>query len=538
MLGGAGTPVKRINLMSRGAGMMPAMQEIELKYQVPLERRAAVLAWVNKGSTRRQRLQAAYFDTPERTLARAGLALRLRLEGRRWVQTLKGDGEDGMTRLEHNVALDARGATLPALDPARHAGHPAGARLLALLDAAGAAPLHCLYRTDIVRLARTLRVGASRVEIAYDTGHLLAGQAGEPGHELRQEPVCELEFELLEGEPAALLDAVRRHALRLGLWLDLRTKAERGDLLARGLAMAPPEPGTAAALRRGMSTAAGLHAVLLACLGPLLRNSSQIAADLSEPEHLHQLRVALRRLRCALALFDGLPGLAALQPELEILATEAEAWFDRLGVLRDAGVQAALYADELAQAWHACALPERSLPAPAAAEHGELGELMRDRGVQTVQLGLIALLARLAELQAQAEAAKPPRLRPLLRARLQRWLKALRAPCAEFATLDQGARHRLRRRIKRLRYALEFSAPLLDADGLAALLRALARAQQALGEQQDLALAIALRREMDLGETPRRAFELGWLSARQQQQQAPTARRVRQLARALESASI
>ena len=62
--------------------MIGAMQEIELKFQVPVVARLATEAWVLKGSTRRVRLQAAYFDTADRLLARAGLALRLRLEGR------------------------------------------------------------------------------------------------------------------------------------------------------------------------------------------------------------------------------------------------------------------------------------------------------------------------------------------------------------------------------------------------------------------------------------------------------------------------
>src|SRR5438105_13332093 len=84
----------------------PAMREIELKFQVPSERRAAVDAAVaGRTPAPRLRLQAAYFDTPQRTLAQAGLALRIRHEGRHWVQTLKGAGADGLTRAEHNVML-------------------------------------------------------------------------------------------------------------------------------------------------------------------------------------------------------------------------------------------------------------------------------------------------------------------------------------------------------------------------------------------------------------------------------------------------
>ena len=55
------------------------------------------------------------FVTADERLAGAGLALRLRKEGRRWVQTLKGRGDGVMNRLEHEVELPAsRGA--PELD--------------------------------------------------------------------------------------------------------------------------------------------------------------------------------------------------------------------------------------------------------------------------------------------------------------------------------------------------------------------------------------------------------------------------------------
>ncbi|WP_431288025.1 inorganic triphosphatase [Roseateles chitinivorans] len=109
------------------------MNEIELRFQIPESQWPAVRRWVagtGKSVATEERLQASYFDTPERDLARAGFALRLRREGEVWVQTLKGAAPDGMTRLEHNVPL---GADIPQLDVARHADHPAGQALQALL---------------------------------------------------------------------------------------------------------------------------------------------------------------------------------------------------------------------------------------------------------------------------------------------------------------------------------------------------------------------------------------------------------------------
>ena len=65
------------------------MPEQELKLHVPAASRQAVQREIKQREATRIRLHAMYFDTPERELARARIAIRLRLEGRDWVQTLK-----------------------------------------------------------------------------------------------------------------------------------------------------------------------------------------------------------------------------------------------------------------------------------------------------------------------------------------------------------------------------------------------------------------------------------------------------------------
>ena len=100
------------------------MHEIELKFQVPDDRRAEVdSAVAGRRPSPRTRLQASYCDTDDRRLAAAGFALRLRREGGRWVQTLKGAGVDGMTRFEHNVPRGSARAAPPLL-PSLHCGTP------------------------------------------------------------------------------------------------------------------------------------------------------------------------------------------------------------------------------------------------------------------------------------------------------------------------------------------------------------------------------------------------------------------------------
>ncbi|WP_162910182.1 CYTH domain-containing protein, partial [Azohydromonas sediminis] len=310
------------------------MVEVELKLQVPPAQRDAVRRAVATASARTTRLQARYFDTPDRRLAAAGIALRLRREDGHWVQTLKARGDGVMARPEHNAVLPrTRGE--PVLDVARHDGTAAADALRATgVDPAALQPL---FATDVRRTHRRVRHGGAVVELAYDDGVLLAGE--------RREPVAELELELVSGAPAALFALAARWIGRHGLWLDVRTKAERGDLLARGERASPAVHATAPALRAGDTPAEALRAMVRSCLDQILPNASVVAAGRHDAEHVHQLRVGLRRLRTALREFGD--AAAEVDPAWE---PALAAVFARLGAARDRDALAATLLPALAAA--------------------------------------------------------------------------------------------------------------------------------------------------------------------------------------------
>ncbi|MDB5731120.1 MAG: domain containing protein, partial [Variovorax sp.] len=97
--------------------------ETEFKFHIPSERLKAVESALRGAAAVRTHLQARYFDTEDGALAAHGVVLRLRQEGRRWVQTAKAAGDGPLHRLEHNVDLGvARASAPPVLDALRHAG--------------------------------------------------------------------------------------------------------------------------------------------------------------------------------------------------------------------------------------------------------------------------------------------------------------------------------------------------------------------------------------------------------------------------------
>ncbi len=477
------------------------MLEIELKLQVPEAARAAVEAAVaGRSPSPRLRLQAAYVDTPDRRLAAAGLALRLRREGRQWVQTLKGSLADGISRHEHNVA---RGATadMPAFEPQLHSGTAIGERLLAVLADEPAAPLAVRYRTDIRRRTRVLVVRApgqpqARVELAFDHGSIAADGAAIA--------VCELEIELLTGAPDAVIATARRWVARHGLWLDARSKAERGDLLARGERMAPPTRAAQAPhIDMSMSAAAAWRVVLCHCAAQVIGNASQIASGEHLDEHVHQLRVGLRRLRSAVALFEGVADAA--------LGEAAAQLFRRLGALRDRAAIDAAFAADLSAAQRQAGLPdEPAAPPPASLESA--AEVLREGTSQALLLDLLAAMQR--EIGEVAFDAEPP-LKKGLAARLNRWHRQVLADATHHDALDDESRHRLRKRAKRLRYSAEFAAPLFERRAVRRYLKRLRALQERLGAISDVVTAMHAFSARAAAE-PRAMFALGWLTARRE----------------------
>ena len=475
------------------------MHEIELKLQVPAAQRAAVDAAVaGRAPFRRMRLQAAYHDTAERALAAAGLALRLRREGRQWVQTLKGATDDGMTRLEHNVPRGAT-AAMPEIEPALHAGSPAGDRLAALNGGHREAVLGVLYRTDIRRRTRALWVRTpgwpqSRVELAFDTGRIEAGATALD--------VCELEIELLAGGPHAVIATARRWLPRFGLWLDMRSKAERGDLLARGETMAPPRLAMPLQLDAGMSAAIARQRVLRNCADQILANASQIASGEHAPEHVHQLRVGLRRLRSALALFED-EGVDAT------LNDGAAALFRRLGAARNQVVIEGEFGAELLAAMRSAGLSGEVPPVtPGASEPP--ASVLRDPAGQATLLDMLDAMHADAEPAAAGDAAM---LCDRLAARLNDWHRQVVADAKRYAELDDDRRHRLRKRAKRLRYATEFCAALFERRAVRRYLKALRALQERLGAVSDAVMAMDAFAQRSAAE-PAAMFALGWLAAR------------------------
>jgi inorganic triphosphatase YgiF len=509
-----------------------AVMEIEFKFHIPAERLQAVEAAMRRGAVVRTRLQARYFDTADQALAAQGIVLRLRKEGRRWVQTVKATGDNALHRLEHNVDLGpaAAGSAAPVIDPQRHQGTPVGDRLAKVLTASGA-PLVERQSTDIVRLTRDVRTtgaGGAVVELALDVGKVIA-HAGTPDE--RESPVCELELELKRGDVHGLVALARRWSQQHGLWFSTVSKAERGARLLAKLDVVPAVKAETPRFAKEPDGRAIQQGVVASCLAQMLPNASEIAAGSTDEEQIHQLRIGIRRLRTALRELAGLDERTDLFNAAEWEPPLVEA-FRALGVLRDREQIVKLALPQLRDAG-APEFDPMAGGAAAAADAPLPGDIVRAPAFQSVLVSLIGFTAETPpaeaasndDTKASEEARSAPGpvnardARRYLRERLQHLHELTVRDGRDFESLSPEDQHRTRKRLKRLRYLAEFAMPLFaeadDEKSSAAerYLKRLRPAQDALGKFNDEAVAQALYREAAARDA-RAWFAVGWFSAR------------------------
>lgn len=199
-------------------------QEIELKLAVPDDALAQLAAWLdaNGESKGEVTLLNVYLDTPERDLARARAALRLRRKGAQWLQTLKtaGQSQGGLaSRHEWETEVGGEAIELQTLpDEARALLAPLADRL---------APV---FRTDFVRRLWIVQHDGARIEAGLDCGTITA-----PATQA-QERIQELELEWLSGDENRAADVLHGLGARLQAVAPLTpsdlSKAARGYRLA------------------------------------------------------------------------------------------------------------------------------------------------------------------------------------------------------------------------------------------------------------------------------------------------------------------
>jgi len=426
------------------------------------------------------RLFSAYYDTPRLELRNHDVALRLRRQGRHWTQTVKtaaapAGGLHQRTELEVAVT---RGAL--DLQWLKHTGLPEFAE--------GGDSMHALgivFTTEFDRTVAVVEpVAGTRVEVCVDQGAIVAGTT--------REPICEVELELKQGRVGPLFELAQQLVDTPDVRIETNSKAHRGYRL-----VARERPAPAKASSPKLSTKTNVDTVFktlaFGCIAQMQANEHGVLHS-SDIEYVHQARVALRRLRSVFNVFSSTVPETHFSEHLEWLRNISR----MLGEARD---------------WDVFVTEFLSEASSSMKEHFAKSELTRN----AASLRAEARSRALAALASTDFTVRMLRLSQLLHEQnwdairtIEQQQNAVLSPRA-FATSVLGRAyrdvalrgkhldpdnvkgfHKLRIRIKKLRYSSELLSPLFGAKAGRKFLSQLADLQKILGNLNDAANATSL----------------------------------------------
>lgn len=464
------------------SGRLPAAgkDRREIEWQMVASNLEAVRRWLS-GHTefdgmsiepcQTQHIRDTYLDTDDWRIFRAGYALRRRLnQGRNEVtlKSLRSRREDVADRRELSEPLQTE-----ELDGLFRSSGPVGSRIHAVTAGHSLRPLFEV-RTRRERFALRSDGGSEELaEIALDES-LILQRDGEPSASCQR-----VEVEALGERHRALAKFVELLGAGCGLESARQSKYELG-LTSVGLA-----PPTAPQLAP-VDVDASMHAseVALARIRKLFTSwfANEPGARLGDdPERLHDLRTATRRIDATIGLFaEYLPQtLVRARPRVKALVRT-------LGAVRDFDVQLATLAEfarELCE-------EDRDALKPLL-RHLESGRakarshMLKELDSKSTRRWLDEFMTTLAQPSSSSESRNDGLAAVVVPGMIERSFRKLRKSYRQL-TEDSSVEeyHDCRGRAKKLRYAIESVAPLY---GKAAeqMLRWIRRLQNELGEQQD-----------------------------------------------------
>ncbi|WP_027578645.1 CYTH and CHAD domain-containing protein [Bradyrhizobium sp. Ai1a-2] len=443
--------------------------ETELKFRVATRNLKSLANWRipggKMGELSNSDLVSTYFDTGKHKLKRSGLTLRVRQNGKANVQTIKSanGAEFGRGEWEAETRSD-----VPDLREADDTPlEPLASRKLRR-------KLKPVFKTSVHRTTVPVRTSKSEIELAIDRGRIVAGH--------RASPIEELELELKSGRPADLFRIARAIERRSGAELDLRTKSDRGYGLARGseeqVVFAAP-----IGLDADMTASEAFRVIARATVRHFSANADAVRN--LEPEGVHQMRVGLRRLRAAISLFSKvLPhaGTRAVKRELKWLTGEL-APAREIDVFITEQVEPITRDRALSRGGKAIKdeFDDKRARALARAKRAVSSERFRALLVDTLEW----IEAKPAPEAAHADVPIGKYAADVLRHRTRK----ARKQGQHLDRLSPRARHKLRIRIKKIRYAVDFFEELFPAKRerrrLKRLSSHLKKIQDALGALND-----------------------------------------------------
>lgn len=473
--------------------------EIELKFQLPESKKKSVLQALSKQKAQKIQLQAKYYDTAERLLAKNYVAIRLRQEGEHWVQTFKAASKNHLQRIEEDIYL-GKCAQEPELDLSLYKHNQTVQTVLREVLGEAPAELQLQFQTNVQRTFHVFEFEGSHIEVCLDDGEIRT-----PTDHAQ---ICEVEFELKQGSAQELIQFAKTWVDKYQLWLDVRSKAERGNLLAQGKVVSAATKAKSLNLDKDVSAELAIKQIIENTLNHILPNAAAIADGVAEADHIHQARVGLRRLRSALKHFSNWS--AQIDPMWESQLADI---FRALGQSRD---NDAIQDSVIPLVKQVC---DFEFPFPENVDTN-IAELLSDS--KTTQLFLSLFSFSYSDQQSKSKLSKQAAKS------LTKLYEKILKDAAQFSSLAVEQQHRTRKRVKQLRYCIDFIAGIYPEKQVQQFLNKLQPIQEYLGFYNDLFVAEHIF-EQQATEYPQFLFALGWVKAQQPHVAKKAAKKLRAL---------
>jgi triphosphatase len=446
-----------------------------------------------------QNLCTVYFDTDDYALSKAWITLRTRLSDHQRVMTLKWStpSDNIFSRGEIELPISQEKPDLDAFKPKIAE---------ALKRIIGAARLNKIFEMTVNRRRAKCRVGGSLIEIAIDQGKIISGN--------RTDEILECELELKEGDMADLFK-LGIELVHAGLYLRPVQKAQRGYQLARQIA--PQEIKAMEPQFESDTTAEeAMVAIIELCIRHFLENWPALLVGNHE-ESVHQARVALRRLRTALKIFEkSFSGM-----RLQSFRDKAKEIANLLGNVRNLDVFNTFILNENLKKYSSdesfeslgFVVKDRQNSAYEAVR-----QLIKSANTSCFILELQEYIASKrwhSTLSSEVLEELSGSAKSFARMILEQQYRRVRKAGKNLGAMTSEERHQLRISVKNLRYSCDFFSSLFsDSNRIKSFRKTLASLQDALGLHNDAAMAaiVASDLEKDAGPESSRAIGIiiGW----------------------------
>lgn len=424
--------------------------ELELKFELDgrAARKVRRHALLSKVDHQTQFQSSVYFDTDDSAVRKAGYSLRVRRVGDCFTQTVKTNGG--------SAGLFDRGeweANVQQMAPDPKALHRTPLGTLKKLDRK-VGPVVC---SDVKRSTWLVDRDGSVVQAVLDSGTVSAGNDKTSFHEL--------ELELRAGDSTALFDFARELGQAAALQVGVLSKEQRGQMLADG-SFGHEHKASSVDLHQFMDAGQVFAQIVHECIRHFRLNEALIVAE-RDPLALHQARVAMRRLRTSFSLFRP----AIRQGSLEPLRTELREFMRPFGEARNLDVFLDRHHGELN--WR----DRRKLTSARAETYDQVVDILNAQRSRDMVFDLVEWTA---SENWRKDAASVP-IGKFAAQRLDAAWRKVRRKGATLGDLDEKQLHRLRINIKKLRYAVEFLAPLYSGKRVRKFASSLEGMQDCLG---------------------------------------------------------